>query len=150
MTGDDLPNGDHVVRYAKPTSVRTDGRVDGSAFCLRADRPEETLLSANWLECFRDRTKHEQLKEVRRLSRLTMRRRGRLAELNVGATRQHVHRERESLRFIHAPLPADGKFEPDPSHSGLAGLPPGDSPDAALIGDMIAECITDLYAVEDT
>ena len=141
MTGNDLPDEDHVVRYVKPTSVRPDGVVDGSEFCLREHRPDDTGLSVNWLECFRGLTREKQLAEVRRLSRLNMRKRGRFAELNVGETKQHVRNELKGLRFIHTPLDAEGGPEADPSHSEITGLPPGDSDHAALIGDMIAQCV---------
>ena len=145
MTGDDLPDDDHVVRYAKPTSVRTDGKVDGSAFRLRSNRPDDIGLSVNWLECFCECTKDEQLAAVRRLSRLQMRERGRLAEMNVGATKQYVRTELEGLRFIHTPLVAEGTYKADPSHSEIAGFPPGNSPRADLIGDMIAQSISAIY-----
>ena len=145
MSGNDLPGDNHVVRYAKPTSVRTDGKVDGSAFCLRAIRPDDTGLSVNWLECFRNRTKDEQLAEVRRLARLKMREGGRLAELNIGATKQYVRTVFDGLRFIHKPLGAEGNYEADPSHSGIIGLPQGNSPAAELIGDMIAQSINAVH-----
>ena len=146
MTGNDLPNEHHVVRYVKPTGIRTDGKVNGSEFCLRAHRPDDTGLSVHWLEYFGDLTKTQQLDEVRRLSRVKMRERGRLAELNVGATKQYVRSELESLRFIHTPLNADSDYdEADPSHSEITGLPSGDSPYAELIGDMIAECIKAMH-----
>ena len=142
MTGDDLPSGDHVVRYVKPTSVRRNGTVDGSAFCLR---PNDSSLSVHWLERFGGGGKDERIDEVRRLSRLTMRERGRLAELPVGTTRQHLLLELEDVRFIHAPLNADAVHEADPSHSEITGLPPGDSPRAELIGDMMAECVRTVH-----
>ena len=104
-------------------------------------RLDDNGLSVNWFECFPDRSKEEQLAEVRRLSRLQMRASGRLAELNVGATKRHVPQEVAALRFAHKPLPADSEYEADPSHSEILGLPPGDSPQAALVGDMIAECV---------
>ena len=145
MSGNDLPDDDHVVRYVKPTSVRTDGKVSGSAFCLRAHRPDDVRLSVHWLECFRYRTKNEQIAAVRRLSRLVMRKRGRLAELNIGKTKQYVLGELEGLRFIHMPLLAAGNYEPDPAHSEIDGLPPGDSPHAELIGDLIAQSVSAIY-----
>ena len=145
MTGDNLPGDNHVVRYAKPTSVRTDGKVDGSAFCLRANRPDDTGLSVNWLECFRNRKKEEQLAEVRRLARLKMREGGSLAELNIGATKQYVRTVFEGLRFIHNPLAAEGNYEAGPSHSEITGLPQGNSPESELIGDMIAQSINAVY-----
>lgn len=150
MHANDLPDEANVVRYIKPTLVFEDGSVDGSEFCLRAHRPDDTGVSVNWLECFGDLSKAEQLDEVRRLSRLDMRKNGRLAELNVGITKHYVRNELKSLRFIHTPLPAEGDYEADPSHSEIVGLPPGNSPQAALIGDMIAECIEAIHpAVEE-
>ena len=138
MTSADLPNDDHVVRYAKPTSVREGGSVDGSEFRLR---PYDKGLSVNWLEYFQGLDKSLQLDKVRQSSRLTMRPNGRLAELNVGVTKRHVQARLKTLRFIHVPLAAEGAYQPDPSHGEITGLPPGNSPEAALIGDMIAECI---------
>ena len=138
MTDDHLPDGDHVVRYAKPMAVRTDGGVDGSVFRLREG---ETGLSVHWLERFRDLIKPRQLKEIRRLVRLELRPNGCLAELNVGDTKRHISRQLSSLRIVHRPLGADGEFAADPTHSEIEGLPPGDSEQAALIGDMIAECV---------
>jgi hypothetical protein len=145
MIGDDLPDDDHVVRYVKPTSVREDGTVDGSAFCLRAHRPDDVRLSVHWLECFRDSTKSDQLAAVRQLSRLRLRERGRFAELNVGKTKRHVTVEHVTLRFIHMPLSAQEDYEADPSHSEIDGLPPGNSPHAELIGDMIAESVAAIH-----
>ena len=142
MTGNNLPADDHVVRYVKPTSVRSDGKPAGSAFC---PRPDDTGLSVNWIECFRDCSKEQQIAEVRRLFRLKMRVRGRLAELNVGQTRRHLRDELDSLRFVHRPLVAEGPYEADPSHSEITGLPGADSPEAELIGDMIAESISAVY-----
>ena len=141
MNENDLPDNAHVVRYVKPTSRHEDRSVDGSAFRLRSG---DNGLSVNWLEYFRDLTKAQQLEEVRRLSRLTMRRRGCLAELGVGATKQHSS-ELTALRFIHKPLAAENGYEADPSHSEIIGLPQGDSPQAALIGDLIAECIQAIH-----
>lgn len=142
MIGTDLPDDDYVVRYAKPTTVREDGSVDGSAFRLRTS---DNGLSVNWLDYYQSLDKSQQLDKVRRSSRLTMRRGGRLAELNTGITKRHVRARAENLRFIHVPLASEGEYRPDPSHSEIRGLPPGDSPEAALIGDMIAECIQTIH-----
>ena len=138
MTGHDLPDEDHVVRYAKFTDILDDGKLNCSAFQLRAT---DSGLSVNWLEYFRDRPKSEQIDEIRCQIRLTLRRSGRLVELNVGMTREHVGQRLDEFRFVHAPLPADDSHEADPSHSEIVGLPSGDSPEAELIGDMIAECV---------
>lgn len=138
MNGQDLPDGDHVVRYASPRQVGEEGGVDGSAFRLRR---HDAGLSVNWLGCFRERCKSRLLDEVRRRSRITMRPNGRLAELDIGAVKAHVLERCPAIRFIHRPLAAEDKYEADPSHGEIIGLPPGDSSESALIGDMIAECI---------
>ena len=149
MTGDDLPNEHHVVRYVNFRSIRpSNGKPAGSAFSLRDDRPDETGVSVNWLECFNNLTKAQQLDEVRRLLRLEKRKSACLAELNVGATKQHIRSELEDLRFIHKPLDATDKYPADPSHSEITGLPPGNSlsPEAEeTIGDMIAACVKDMH-----
>lgn len=142
MTAGDLPDADHVVRYARFIDLLDDGTLNCSAFQLRK---AESGLSVNWLECFGDKTKSQQLDEVRRLIRLTMKRSGRLAELNVGQTRKKVDRLLDELRFIHMPLDADENFEADPSHSEIVGLPPKDSPEADMIGDLIATCVIEVH-----
>ena len=144
MNRSDLPDDAHVVRYARPTAIREDGRVDGSAFRLR---PGDTGLSVNWLECFADLPLSGQLAEVRRLSRIEMRPNGRLAELNVGAAKQHVRQQFPAVRFISTPLPEEDGHAADLSHSEIIGLPPGDSSEAALLGDMIAECVRAAHPV---
>lgn len=145
MNGDELPDDSHVVRYVKPTLVREDGSVGGEVFQLRSG---EDNLSVNWLECFSGISKSQQVAEVRRRSRMQLRLNGRLAELNVGRTKGHLHSELSDLRFVRDPLDAEeheGGFEADPSHSEITGLPPADTPEAELIGDMIAECVTAVY-----
>ena len=138
----DLPDEDHVVRYASPMLVLDNGGIDGFAFRLRR---RDAGLSVNWLECFRGRCKSQQLDEVRRRSRITMRPNGRLAELSIGVTKAHMVKRGTSIRFVHRPLAAEDGDEADPSHGEMVGLPPGDSPEAAMIGDMIAECIENVH-----
>lgn len=147
MNGGDLPDSDHVVRYAKYTDFLDDEyeTLNSSAFQLR---PTDSGLSVNWLECFAGQSKPQQLNEVRRLTRLTMKPSGRLVELNVGVTREHIGQRLDELRFIHKPLNADEVYEADPSHSEIMGLPPKDSPEAELIGDMIAECVIAVHSAK--
>ena len=134
----DLPDESHVVRYAAPRHIHDDGSVDGYIFRLR---PQESGLSVNWLEYFSQLTKPQQLEQVRQLSRLNLRRNGRLAELSVDLARQELL----NLAFRHRPLEATAQYLADPSHSEIIGLPPGDSPQAALIGDMIAALVQNLH-----
>lgn len=86
-----------------------------------------------------------QLSAVRKLSRLTLKVNGRLAELNVGAVLQCVHEELETLRIVHDPLDESDDFNADPSHALMTGLPPGDSDHAMLVGDMIANCVLAMH-----
>lgn len=140
----DLPSDSQIVRYVKPSLIQDDCTVDGSDFCLRAKRPDETGLFVNWLQaCGPD--KDQQLSEIRRLTRLQLRRNGRFAELGMGRVVESVMKELESLRIVHDPLEETDSFEADPSHSQIVGLPPGGSDLAALVGDLIAECVVEMH-----
>ncbi len=136
----DLPTGDRIVRYVKPSMIQEDGTVDGSDFRLRSARPDETGLSVNWLEAF-GLGKNHQLGEVRRLFRLRLKPNGRFAEMNVGTVIRAVAKELDTLRVVHDPLEATEGFGADPSHAEIIGLPPGNSDQAALVGDLISECV---------
>lgn len=148
MRGDDLPATDHIVRYVKPSMIEEDGAPNGSEFRLRPNRPDETGLSVNWLEAFVG-DKSDQIAEVRRLYRLTVRKTGRFAELNIGSVQTRLAEELETLRIVHDPLDAEDDFDADPSHAEITGLPPGDSPEADMIGDIIAECVLDMHPATD-
>jgi hypothetical protein len=149
MKGDDLPAADHIVRYIKPSMIEEDGTANGADFRLRPNRPDETGVSVNWLEAF-DADKRQQLVEVRRLFRMDVRKTGRFAELNIGSVTEAVAGELATLRVVHDPLDAEGDFEADPSHAEITGLPPGESPEADMIGDLIAQCIIAMHpAIEE-
>lgn len=138
----DLEGCGQVVRYVKPTWVHDDGTVSGQVFQLRNQEP---YLSINWLGFFKDCSEEQQLGEVKRLIRLGIKKSGRFAKLNVGSTIDRVQEELDSLRFVHCPLEADPKHEADPSHSGIIGLPTPGSPEAELIGDLIAQCVNETF-----
>ena len=144
MKGDDLQPGDQIVRYVKPSMIQSDGMADGSGFCLRGADLDEKGLSVNWLEAF-GTEKAYQLREVRRLFRLRARSNGCFAELNVGTVLSGVSEELDTLRIVHDPLEASCGFDADPSHSEIIGLPPCESDLAALVGDLIAECVTGMH-----
>lgn len=139
MTGDRLPDGDHVVRYVRPRQVR-DGRADGSAFRLR---PGEDALSVNWLEAFPPDTE-EQIVAVREVIRMRISRSGRFAELQVGEVTHRLAQTVE-VSFRHRPLDADGPWPVDPSHVEVSGLPSSDADRMVLVGDMIAKCVRRLH-----
>ena len=142
MTGEDLPGTNHIVRYVRPGLVLEDqAGAAGGAFVLRA---EETGVSVHWLEAFSP-DRENQLAEVRERSRLDRRRNGRYAELNIGTMLRHVEEELHTVRVLHDPLDATDADAEDPSHAQIMGLPAGDSPEAELVGDLIAECVTALH-----
>ena len=143
MTGNQLPDDGHVVRYVKPSLV--DGEViDGGAFVLRED---ETGLSVNWLEYFGANDELRQVDEVRNLFRLKLAKNGRFARLNVSDTKQQVSAGAAEagialkLAMYEAPLAATKQFAADPSHAEISGLPPAESDEAMLVGDLIAGCV---------
>lgn len=146
MTGNEIPDNDNVVRYVGATNIGENGYALGGAFRLRAG---EDRLSVNWLECFSGMSKLEQLSEIRKLSRLDMGRNGRLAELNVGSTKEHIHHKLPLIRFVKSPLPATENCVADPSHADIIGPPTMSSPQSALIGDMIAECVNGLHPARE-
>lgn len=137
---EELPEDSNVVRYIRPSSVREDGTVDGAAFRLR---PAERRLSVNWMECFDEDSEIGQVRQIARLIRIQIRPRGCFAKLSVGGTVSRV----ADIRFLHCPLEEEGAYEADPSHSEIDGVPPGDSPEAEWIGDLIAECIENTIPV---
>ena len=145
MTGDELPDTEQVVRYVRPSHILENGRVAGRAFRLRVG---EEGLSVNWLGYFAELSKPEQVREVRRLIRMTLRGNGRFAELNVGAVKQAVSAdlpELPGLHFVHYPLPADGASDADPSHSQVSGLPPFSDLSSKVIGALIARRVQELH-----
>lgn len=144
MKGDLLPDGDHVVRYVKPSMIREDGTVDGGDFRLRPSKPDETGLSVNWLEIL-EGERQQQLETIRMLSRLERKQRGRLAELRVGDMRSSIAELLVEFAVVHDPLESEGAFDADPSHAEINGLPAGDSDIAMLVGDVLAECVVAVH-----
>jgi hypothetical protein len=139
QAGSYLPDRDHVLRYVSPRHVDGDV-VDGEAFLAR---PRESAPSANWLEWF-DPPIENQLAGVRSVARLTYAKTGRLARLNVGQTRQYVRENDPNglmLSFVHDPLGVEGTHPADPSHTLIKGIPVQDTPEAALVKDLIAGCV---------
>lgn len=149
MRGDLIPNHDNVLRYARPNLV--DGNdVDGGAFQRRVrDDEVEDGLSINWIEAFAGLDKDQQISEIRRLFRLSVKKNGRFAELPVGATIEAVVDEIDGLTIEEAPLDPDeeNSHEADPSHALIRGTPDptSDSELAETVGDMIAACVTALH-----
>ena len=139
QSGSPIPESDHVLRYIPPRHVQ-DGVVNGEAFLTR---PAENAASVNWLEWF-DPPIEEQVGGVRSAKRLRYAKTGLLARLNVGQTARYVKENNAyglELHFVHDPLEAEEGHRPDPSHALIGGVPVKDNPEAALIKDLIADCI---------
>jgi len=135
--GSSIPESDHILRYIRPRHVEN-GVVNGEGFLTR---PGEHAPSVNWLEWF-DPPLENQVAGVRSVTRLTYAKSGQLVRLNVGQTTRYV-RENDpnglTLSFVHDPLDAYGTHPPDPSHSLIEGVPVQDTPEAALVKDLIAD-----------
>ena len=115
MTGDDLPDADHVARYCSPRMV-VDGLPLLDAF---VPEPLDAPLSVVWAEHFGDVTDGATFDDLRREvgANLRLRRNGRFAVINVGQARDAARlRTGQFLHIRHAPL--DG-FQ---SHSEISGL----------------------------
>lgn len=114
MTGDPIPDEDHVGRYCKPSSVDEQGMPMASAFQLRSG---EQHLSVNWLEHGGIRDVDTAMRTVRSgfVNRgYRLRGNGRFAVLNVGSAKTTVrHALGHSLRVDHLPL------DDDQSHAGI-------------------------------
>ena len=142
MIGSELPDSANIVRYVGFTHIQ-DNQIDGAAF---RRRPNEIGLSIHWLDYYADLDKEGQLDRVRQLIRLDRGAKAGFAELNVGETREYLGDELPTLRFVHAPSPANDRYPADPAHSSILGLPPADDEDMAImIGDMIAEVVLNLH-----
>ena len=138
MSDIDIPDADNVVRYLGGSKI--DGNVVlGEGFRLPEEDPTRDKLSINWLDYFEGLSKEEQIAEVRSLSTLKVRPKGRWVELNVGKTRDHLRNELEALRFANSPTCHD------PSHGDIEGLPGAESPMSSLVGDLIAQCVQALH-----
>ena len=143
MTSADLPDADHVVRYVRPSLVRSDGSVRGAAFGLRND---EVGLSVNWVEYWSNAGFVDPIREIRSRSRMNLRRNGRFGRLNVGATKTQVAANWAPIRFVNMPLEVADQHDADPSHTEITPLPPYRSPEADFVGNLIARSVTNVIA----
>lgn len=132
MKDDELPIEANVVHYVSPSRVTDTGEVTWAAF----SKPSGQMPSVHWLEQFEGST-DEQLKSVRRVSRLNRRRNGRFAELSVGDV-VGIH---PTIKVLHDPLQATLIFKEDPSHSNITGLPRRDDPREKLVCEQMAKFV---------
>jgi hypothetical protein len=131
MTGDPLPDQDHVARYCKPKTLGLDNKPSRTSFMLR--QAKDRYLSVNWLEHFGDIGQEEQVAQIRRHITMGLAAKGKFAILNVGRTLEHVNTKigKTNLAILHEPMPED------PSHSGIHGYSYEDDSVADLIAEVV-------------
>lgn len=115
MTGDPLPDQDHIARYCRPSSF-DQGVLQAGAF---TPRPGEDYLSVNWLEHFGAADIASAIESMRTAvaQNLSLRPNGRFVVLNVGAAKRAASRDAGfGLRIEHAPT------ESDASHAAIFGI----------------------------
>jgi hypothetical protein len=71
-----------------------------------------------------------------------------LAQLPVGRTRDYVRRSDPNgteINFKPDALPATERYPEDPSHALITGIPYHQSPEAALVRDLLAKCVIQVH-----
>jgi len=137
-----IPPTDHISRLCYGKSI-DDGNILGAAFL---PRPGDDYLSVNWLEYLRCPDQLSQVAEVRRRYAnkfRSIKKKDRIAILNVEATCLKVQNETDDnrcLRATHEPEPEDD------SHSGLWEF----SYDDIIIGELILQSVTNDFPAVDT
>jgi len=117
----------------------TAGHIDSG------NRESETGLSVNRLVLLGN-AENQQLEKLRKVIRMKLEKKGRLAVMNAGETTQRLAKIFPPVRIVSDPLEAtrDHK-EPDLTHAQIINLPPWDSDDAAQAGDIISECVIAMH-----
>jgi hypothetical protein len=127
VKGDNIPSTHHVSHLCYGKGIEG-GQISAAAFL---PRPQDDYLSINWLEKLQCPSQSLQIIEVRkRYARFNLKRKDKIALLNVGATCSKVAAESEDnrcLKATHEPEPYDD------SHSGLWGYTYNDTMIAELI-----------------
>jgi hypothetical protein len=86
------------------------------------------------------------IEAIRRLRRMKYERRGRVALLNVGQTKDYIYDQAQrAVDFIYDPLPENGLHPADPSHVYLSNIPEIDTPEGEAIGDLMVHRIIESW-----
>ena len=115
MSGQVIPDSNHVSRYCKPSVVENNLPIVGAFL----PRPNEEYLSVNWLEYLATRDLDGAIKEVRARFQgrgYRLRLSGRFVILNVGYCKESATRIRRKVQFERRPL------EDDDSHAAVLGI----------------------------
>ncbi|MCE2499081.1 MAG: hypothetical protein J4F28_08910 [Nitrosopumilaceae archaeon] len=115
MTGKDIPTGDHICRYCKPSST-VGGKLMAEAFQIRRN---EDHLSVNWIEYLGVQDLASAAVMVSELLRgrgYRVKPSGRMAVIGVGtAMSAALDAANKRIRIRHVPRPDDE------SHAGIFG-----------------------------
>ena len=115
MTGQVIPDSNHVSRYCKPSVVGNGLPIVGAFL----PRPNEEYLSVNWLEYLEPRDLDGAISEVRARFQsrgYRLKPSGRFVILNVGHCRESATRIQRQVQFERQPLEDDG------SHAAIVGI----------------------------
>jgi hypothetical protein len=151
-SGDKLPDADHVLRYIRKKFVDLKDQIAGDAFLSRPPEKDDGP-SVNWVEFFSGGIA-SQIAEIRKVKRMTYEKRGRVARLHVGRTKQYLQESAAlAIDCIYDPLPAiDGDAKtckpPDPSHAYMKGVPLVDTPEGEAVRDLLVHCIVESFPVD--
>ena len=142
MKGDNIPPTHHVSHLCYGKGIEEDGQISAASFL---PRPTDAYLSVNWLERLGCSDRPSEIIEVRnRYARLKLKKKDKIALLNVGVTCSKVAKESEDhrcLKATHEPEPNDD------SHSGLWGYTYVDTMIAELIRSTV---LNDVPAIDTT
>jgi hypothetical protein len=147
--GDNLPDPDHALRYIRRKFVDLDDQINGSAF-LGRPAEKHNGPSVNWMEAFPGELP-TQIAEIRKVKRMKYEKRGRVAKLCVGQTREYLQENAAlGIDFIYDPLPPDAETckPADPSHAYMKGVPIEDSPEGERVRDLFVHCIVESFPVD--
>jgi hypothetical protein len=153
ISGDSLPDADHVLRYIGRKFVDPkDNQIAGNGFLSRP-LEKDGGPSVNWMEVFSGDTA-SQIAEIRKVKRIRYEKRGRVAKLHVGRTKQYLQESATlAIDCIYDPIPAiEGDATtykpPDPSHAYMKGIPIMDTPESEAVGDLLMHCIVESFPVD--
>ncbi len=148
--GDPLPDADHVLRYVRQKFV-DNGQIAGDAFLTRPPEKDDGP-SVNWMEFFSGDTA-SQIVEIQKVKRMKYEKRGRVAKLNIGHTKQYLKQNAEIVAdCIYDPISSvegDAKTSrpADPSHAYLKGVPFIETPEGEAVRDLLVHCIVESFPV---
>lgn len=132
MTGNPLPDVNHVSRYRRPATLSPKGRLLPDAFYIREN---ESFLSVNWVEYFQKPdfpAAIHRVREVFQAKGFRLAHRGSFAVLRVGAVNGVVNKNQGTTFRIYRMPSAN-----DPSHAAIYGYGPGDFAVAAELAALV-------------